>query len=74
MAIKLKPDLCESYLMRATAFARKGEVARQRADLETAAKMERNCQIIALNSLAWLLDTTPNASMRTEPMEFFVIH
>jgi len=41
-----------------------GEVARQRADLETAAKMERNCQIIALNSLAWLLATTPNASIR----------
>jgi tetratricopeptide (TPR) repeat protein len=63
-AIKLKPDLCESYLQRATAYARNGNVAAQRADLETAATFQANCQAIALNSLAWLLATTPDAAIR----------
>lgn len=63
-AIELKPDLCESYLKRATAYARKGDIARQLADLETVANTETHCQEAALNSLAWLRATSPDAAVR----------
>jgi tetratricopeptide (TPR) repeat protein len=63
-AMQLDPNASEPYWIRANVYKLKGDSAKTLADLETAVRLKPKKLEVALNSLAWLRATCPEATLR----------
>jgi tetratricopeptide (TPR) repeat protein len=63
-AIQLEPNASGAFWVRANAYKFKGDRTKALGDLETAVRLKPRKLEIALNSVAWLRATAPEASIR----------
>jgi tetratricopeptide (TPR) repeat protein len=63
-AIEFDPNVIQSYLIRVTAYQQKKDYAKASSDLEAILRLRPKKTEWALNSLAWLRATCPEATMR----------
>jgi tetratricopeptide (TPR) repeat protein len=63
-ALSRDPNLADAYLSRANIFLRKKDYRHSLSDLQTAVRMKTKKPEWALNSLAWLRATCPEAEIR----------
>ncbi len=63
-AIEIDPTVVQAYIGRANAYVRKREWAKAVSDLETTVRLKPKQLDQAFNSLAWLLATCPETTVR----------